>query len=329
MRQPLIFERFPALRERLAWLPLAAGTPTPVEQIRLFDADRLFVKRDDRTSAIYGGNKVRKLEWILGEARRRGRRAVVTAGALGSHHCLATARFARESGLRATLILYPQPMTPHVEEVFAASRATGARIVRTRSIPATPLAALRAYAACVLSGEGWPYRVAVGGSDAHGTLGYVECGLEIAAQVASGALPPPDFVYAAAGTCGTIAGLALGLGLAGLGGARVLGVRVVPAFITNASRTLGLIRGAARLLGVEASAAVPFEILGDQLGAGYGLATPAAEEARSLARAAGLDSETTYTAKALAGVRAHAAAPERRAKVHLYVHTLGALESKP
>src|SRR5207249_529304 len=107
------------------------------------------------------------------------------------------------------------------EAVFAASQASGARIVRTRSRPAIALGLARGLAAAIAAGEGRPYAISAGGSDALGTLGYVECGLEIGAAVARGEAPAPDFVYAAAGTCGTIAGLALGLGLAGLRGARV------------------------------------------------------------------------------------------------------------
>ncbi len=329
-RRPILFERYPGAVGRIPWMPLASGPPTPVERLPLFDLDRFFVKRDDGTSPLYGGNKVRKLEWILADAQRRGRRAVITAGAYGSHHCLATALFARQAGLRATLILYPQPMTRHVEAILAADAATGARIVKARSIPGAAVGAARGFAACLAAGEGRPYAVAPGGTDALGTHGYDECALEIAEAVAAGDLPAPDFVYAAAGTCGTIAGLALGLGIAGLRGARVVGVRVVPSFVATAGRTAGLVRGAARLIGLDPNAppAVPFEILGDQLGKGYGYETPEAVRARADAAARGLETETTYTAKALAGVRAYASAGGRRDKVHLYVHTLGRLESE-
>jgi D-cysteine desulfhydrase len=353
--RPLLFARYPALEGRLAWLPLATDTPTPVEPFDAFARhlsargglpvaaaggtaplapgaplpSRLYVLRDDRTSPLYGGNKVRKLEWILGRARRRGKRAVLTAGAWGSHHAFATALFAREAGMRATLILYPQPRTPHVDEVLAASRATGARLYRLPSIALVGAATIAACVACLASGEGLPTAVAPGGSDAFGTLGYVEAGLEIAEAVARGELPPPDFVYAAAGTCGTVAGLSLGLGIAGLTSARVVGVRVVPAFVASVGRTRGLVEAAAALIAPAVPdavrRAVPVEILGGELGAGYGHATAAAEVCRDAARDAGLETETTYTAKALAGLARHAADASRREKVHLYVHTLGTL----
>ncbi|HVY62611.1 MAG TPA: pyridoxal-phosphate dependent enzyme [Planctomycetota bacterium] len=326
--RPLLFQRLPALRERIAWMPLAAGLPTPVEPLRAFDLPRLFVKRDDRTSPLYGGNKVRKLEWLLADARRRGARAVMTGGAWGSHHALATALFAREAGLRATLYLWPQPRTPHVDEILAADRASGARILRTLSPALIPWGRLRARIACLAAGEGLPYSVPMGGSDALGTLGYVEAGLEVAAQVEAGLLPPPDAVLVAAGTCGTLAGLVVGLGLAGFSAPRVVGVRVVPAFIASEARVRSLVSGALALLGLREGLGCElprFEILGDQLGRGYGHETPAAVEARDAARVAGLETDTTYTAKALAGVRVFASTPERREKVLLYVHTLGHL----
>jgi 1-aminocyclopropane-1-carboxylate deaminase/D-cysteine desulfhydrase-like pyridoxal-dependent ACC family enzyme len=332
---PLLFERAPALRDRIAWLRLADGTPTPIERLaRLGERlgiERLFVKRDDRTSAVYGGNKVRKLEWILAEARRRGRRRVVTVGAWGSHHALATAIFARAVGLDATLVLTPQPLTPHVRANLLADLGAGARVVAVRSLATAPLATARA-----LLGRPRAFFVAPGGSDARGTLGYVECALEIAEAVRAGAAPAPDFVYVAAGTCGTAAGLALGLGLAArevpaLAACEVVGVRVVPRALASARRVGSLARKAARLLeragGPGGIAPARVTVLGEHLGAGYGHATEEGRAVAATARAAeGLALETTYTAKALAGLAAFAAAPARRGRTHLFVHTLNAAD---
>lgn len=324
--RPLLYDRFPALRDRVPWLELARGAPTPIAPLARLGArlglPRLFVKRDDATSPLYGGNKVRKLEWILAEARRKRRRGVITLGAWGSHHALATAIFAREAGLEATLVLYPQPPAAHVRTNLLADLGVGARVALARSIATVPVAIAAEMARAVAGRRGLPFWVAPGGSDARGTLGYVECALEIAAQVAAGAAPAPDFAYVAAGTCGTAAGLALGFALAGLP-ARVVAVRVVPAAIASARRIERLARRAAALLGVAPLPPFRVDLLGTHLGRGYGLPT---EEAREIAAACaaeeGLALETTYTAKTLAGLRAFAAAPERRAAVHLYVHTL-------
>jgi len=344
-RRPLLFDWFPPVREQLPFVPLADGAPTPVEPLpglaRAWALRHLFVKRDDLTSSLYGGNKVRKLEWVLAEVQRQGSKSVITTGAWGSHHALATALFSREVGLRATLVLFPQPPTEHVRANYLADLAAGARIVQAVSVATVPAASLRGSVAARLAGEGWPARVPVGGSDEYGTLGYVEAALEIAEQVEGGELPAPDYVHVAAGTCGTAAGLALGLRMAServpaLRTARVVATRVVPAIMANSLQARKLIKGAAKLLrsvGAELPALdkVGVEFLGDHVGRGYGHPTAAAEFAkRDAAELDGLRVDTTYTAKALAGLRKFACAtPERRAAVHLYVHTLGSRPAHP
>ena len=93
MREPFLFTRFPRLRGRVPWMEL--GTlPTPVEPMtRLGEhlgCDNLWVKRDDLTGELYGGNKVRKLEFTLAHARALHRDLIITSGAVGSNHVLAT-----------------------------------------------------------------------------------------------------------------------------------------------------------------------------------------------------------------------------------------------
>ncbi len=339
-REPLLFEWFPEVRDALPHRALVDGAPTPVQPLSgtagSWGIDQLFVKRDDLTSTLYGGNKVRKLEWVLAAIARDGRQSVITTGAWGSHHALATAVFAREVGLRATLVLFPQPPTLHVRDNVLADMATGARVVYASSVASVPAAMLRGSIAARLAGEGWPVRVPAGGSDERGTLGYVEAALELAGQVERDECPAPQYVYVAAGTCGTAAGLALGLRLAServplLGETKVVATRVVPAVMANALQARRLIRGAARVLR-RAGASLPplggidLEFLGGHLGRGYGHPTEEAEDAkRSAEELDGLRLDGTYTAKAFAGLRAFASATsERRRAVHLYIHSLGA-----
>lgn len=338
----LLIERFPGLATRHSVVELADGLPTPVEPMRGLGAawgiPRLYVKREDRISTDYGGNKVRKLEWLLGAARAAGRRSVLTSGARGSHHALATALYAQRLGMRATLILAPQQRTEHVEAVFRAIRATGARIL---SAPA-PVAHLLAYAVRALGraarGAVWPGGIAPGGSEALGILGSAEAGLELARQVEDGALPPPDYVYVAVGSGGTVAGLSLGLALGAvelplLRTTRVVGVQVLSPLVTGGWRVRGLQRGALRLLrrsGAELPAELSLDnlvLVDEELGAGYGCPTPQAEAACSDAlEHENLELETTYTGKALAGLRRFALAQgDRREATHIYLHTLGRL----
>lgn len=348
---PALFRRFPGLRGRIPWMPLADALPTPVEPLDRLGAaiglgsGRLLVKRDDLASTRYGGNKVRKLEHLLADARARGRRAVVTLGAIGSHHALATAIFGRETGLRAHLALYPQPVTAHVREVLKLDARAGADLVLAGSIATVPVAVARAAGRALRQDGEAPYYVPAGGSGALGTLGFVSAALELCEQVRAGQAPPPEFVYVAAGTCGTLAGLALGFKLAALddpglfGRTRVIGVRVVPRAIANRRRALGLARRALRRLRAAAPAEVPalavspfdFDLLHEHCGPGYGFETAAAAEAaRRAAELAGLVLDPTYTAKAFAGLTAHVRGPARGRGTHLFWHTLNGRDlSKP
>src|SRR5271165_1348381 len=101
--------------------------PTPVERLDELSGQEssLWVKRDDRTNEIYGGNKVRKLERLLADARARGARRIVTVGAAGSHHVLATTYFGAREGFAVEAVLVPQPRTDHVVEVLRAAVGLG------------------------------------------------------------------------------------------------------------------------------------------------------------------------------------------------------------
>lgn len=327
----------PQLRARFGDLDLPhvpLGTfPTPIEPLEALSREtgaECWIKRDDRSGARYGGNKVRKLELLLGRALARGRRALVTIGAYGSHHALATAIYGRAVGLDVRLALYPQPVTPHVLDDLLLDHTVGARLTWTPN-PALAAVAAEALARWTPGCE----LVPPGGSSALGTLGYVEGALELAAQVRQGLVPAPDCVVVAAGTCGTAAGLALGLELAGLR-AQVVGVRVVPALVTNALVVRRLQHTARRLL--RAAGArwttsgrrhLEVELDPHELGGGYGADTPAAREACARFAALGVELETTYTGKAAAAFLRRAAAPALRGRRVLFWHTYSSVDLGP
>lgn len=318
-----LFRRFPRLEGRIPWTPLGRF-PTPVQELPL-GAGGAWIKRDDLSAEPYGGNKVRKLEFLLADARRAGAACVVTAGAFGSHHALATALYARRLDLAATLVLFPQPATDHARRVLLTDVAVGAELRFTRRMELVPGALLAARWAHRREGA---YAVAPGGSDALGTLGYVAAALELADQVAAGEAPCPAVVHVAAGTLGTAAGLAIGLALAGLE-TTVAATRITGRIVTNERTLSRLVRGALALLergGVRldpAEALRRVELRHGQIGAGYGRETPAGREATSLFEGLGLRLDPTYTAKAAAELLAHPPAPGRPA---LFWHTLSATE---
>ena len=291
---------------------VALGTfPTRIERVHGLISPRashrveLWVKREDEAGPIYGGNKVRKLEFLLGEALARGKRRVVTIGGWGSNHALATARYARQLGLACTLLLFPQPRTEKVERQLVLLREAGADVVELRS-----LAALvpRVVAARL---DPSAYYIAGGGSSVTGSIGWVLGAEELAAQGAF------DAVYVALGSCGTAAGL-----LAGLRGSRthVVAVRVVERPVSGYGPTRALEEKIVERLQITAPAA-PLTVVHDQIGRGYGHATPGSIAAVEAAARVGLSLETTYTGKALAALIAHADAGLLDGKRVLFIDT--------
>lgn len=308
----------------LAAIPRAVLTrlPTPVEALAIdgVPAGALWVKRDDRSSPVYGGNKARKLEFVLGAARARGTRRLVTTGGIGTHHGLATTVFGRQLGMATTLVLVPQPVTDHVREQIRAMQAFGAEIRGARGVVTAALQVIATLTRSWLRGER-PLLVPTGGSSAQGDVGFVAAAFELADQIEAGALPEPAEIFVPVGSGGTLAGLVLGARLAGLR-ARIVGVLVTDILppgprrlAGQANATLALLRDfdpALPALRIEPSA---FDVTRAQLGAGYGAATPAGDDAAAHAKEAGLGLEQTYTSKCLAEILARFADGRARAPV--------------
>jgi D-cysteine desulfhydrase len=307
--EPALFRAFPALRQRCPRRTFTA-LPTPVEVFPLDGAPegRLYIKRDDRSCSAYGGNKPRKLEFIIGAALARGVRRLVTSGGLGTNHGLATTILGREAGLATTVVLIPQPVTDAVRRSLLLHAAYGANLVFGANIPAAALRGARALAAAALRRER-PLLVPPGGSSTQGNLGYVSAGLELAEQVRGGELPEPAEVWVPLGSGGTLAGLVAGLRLAGLA-SRVVGVLVTD-ILPPSPRGLARAASAAlrrlQALGADlpgiSIAPSDFDLVRDQLGAGYGAPTAAGREAIEAAARCAVRLETTYTGKALAALR--------------------------
>jgi D-cysteine desulfhydrase len=326
--------RRPALAGRLPHRAFLSG-PTPVEALSLpgLEPGRLFVKRDERSCALYGGNKPRKLEFLIGACLHARARRLVTTGGLGTHHGLATTILGREAGLATTLVLVDQPVTEEVRESLLLFTAWGADVVHGRNVAGTALGCARALALGQLRGER-PRLVPTGGSGAVGNVGFVSAAFELAEQVEAGDLPRPGSVFVPVGSGGTQAGLVLGLRLAGLD-TRVIGVLVTdilppsPASLARAARaTLRRLRQADPELPELELGPHDFELTPAQLGPGYGAATPAACDALAAAAAAGLVLETTYGAKCLAELRARATRGELPPGPVLFWNTFNAVDVK-
>ncbi len=295
--------------------------PTPVERASgvCVAGSELWVKRDDRTHDVYGGNKVRKLDAILARMVEHGARRLVTVGAAGSHHVLATAYFGRLAGLEVEAVLVPQPRTPHAMRTLRAALGQGLRAFPVGSYAAAPPAILARVA------RGARY-VQLGGSSVVGSMAYVDAARELVAQVRRGELPEPDVCVVALGSGGTAAGLAAGFAAQGVR-TRVVGACVSAPPWALRLASLGLARACARRARARLEAG---RLVMDArfLGRGYAWATDAGAEATQVAREhAGIELDPTYTAKAFASALWHVRA--RRAPCVLYWHTLSSAPMAP
>ncbi|MCB9673170.1 MAG: pyridoxal-phosphate dependent enzyme, partial [Alphaproteobacteria bacterium] len=219
--------------------------PTPVRELR----PGLWVKDEGRVHDRYGGNKVRKLAHLLADAEARGATDLVTAGALGSHHVLATALLGAEHGLRTHAVLVPQPDTEHVRHQLARILAACASVTRVGGSLGAAVALRTVRARLAASGR-IPYAIPVGGSSPVGVEGWIDGALELCGQIARGELPRPERIVVALGSGGTSAGLIAGLALGGMP-VPVLAVRVAPRWLAHRGRVLALAGAALRRRGAR------------------------------------------------------------------------------
>ncbi|HET7550333.1 MAG TPA: pyridoxal-phosphate dependent enzyme [Gemmatimonadaceae bacterium] len=296
-----LFDRYPAL----ARLPRAklGRFPSPVSRITGLPGGRdIWIKRDDLDAPSYGGNKVRALEFLLGEVRPGD--TLLTIGGEGSTHVLVTAAMGERLGARTVAIRWRHDMNPAALRTASRAADLCAHIRTTRS-------PISAFLASLLARRAGDVRwVPPGGTNALGMLGHVNAGLELAEQVARGELPTPSRVVVPFGTGGTAAGLALGFAIADLP-TRVVAARVVPRMVANRRRLLSLTRSCAKLIARLDGRPVPsvdparMQIVNDVYGGAYGRPLPAASAAAAdLRDASGVLLDDSYSAKAfLAALR--------------------------
>jgi D-cysteine desulfhydrase family pyridoxal phosphate-dependent enzyme len=305
--------------------------PTPLEPLPRLSAalggPQLWAKRDDCTGLALGGNKVRKLEYLLGEALAQGADTVITTGGFQSNHARQTAAAAARLGLRCLLIL-----TDSVPGRAPAYRTNGnlilddlfgARIELRPGTADVDAEMTRAAERYVVEGRK-PYVIPIGGSNALGLIGYVRAARELLEQARVQGVEFTHVVLASA-SGGTQAGLALGLALEG-SNAPVIGYCVGRASTDQRPRIAALMRHGAELLGID-SPLTPGDLLLEDgvVGQGYGLPTTAmAEAVRLAASQEGLVLDPVYTGKAMAGLIAGVRAGRYQSgDVVIFLHTGG------
>ena len=292
---------------------------------------RILLKRDDLTGLALGGNKARKLEFLIGDAHRQGATTVVTTGAVQSNHARMTAAAARVAGLGVTLVLTTREPDPPCQGNYLLDRLFGARVHLIAAGPDPRLAVapdeeaqVRAVVDELRAKGERPYVIPVGGSSGVGALGYAAGTRELVDQLGAMVCAPTRLYYAS-GSRGTQAGLELGSRLFSPP-YRLCGIAVSGGEDEKRARAARVATEAAALLGLDA-VVPPGELATNQdhIGEGYGLPTSAGLEAiRLLAVGDGVLLDPTYTAKAMgaliADVRSGSIAPD---ETIVFLHTGG------
>lgn len=215
---PELFRHFPELRERLPWVPLARATP--VERLARLEsflqAGPIWVKRDDLTSPVCGGDKARKLEFLFGDLLRHGSRRLLAFGAVGSSSGVALTAFANQFRLRPLLALVRSARAVDVQRTLEIEHELGAELHRLDGGPG----ALWRLSRSVFAGRRdpeeprLPYVVRPGRAALYSALGYVNAAYELRRQINCGILPEPARIYVPVRTGSIAAGLLLGCRLA-------------------------------------------------------------------------------------------------------------------
>ena len=278
--------------------------PTPLEPCRRLQTQRggplIWLKRDDCSGLAFGGNKTRKLEFLLGEALTTGATGVVTFGAIQSNHARQTAAACARVGLPCDLVL-----TDAVDRPTDVYRTSGNRLLDD-VLGATVHVVADNDAALVRAGElaaadPGRYFVDPGGSSATGALGYVAAAVELAIQLGEAGRRPAELVVASS-TGGTAAGLIVGLAAAGTD----LPVTAVAVYADggHTRAAIGrLVADTASLLGRDPAVTGAWRVDDGALGAGYGIETTESHAAVfDLARTEGVLLDPVYTAKAFASL---------------------------
>ncbi len=269
--------------------------PTPVQKLENISRElgtNVYVKRDDLTGIGLGGNKVRKLEFLLADAKAKGAEIVFTTGGAQSNHAMLTAACALKLGMKPILILKKRGVTACLGNQLL-ERLMG---VDVRFMDTDDYADIYAEMDRVGQESGRTYyKIPCGGSNALGSLGYVECAREIAEQGLRF-----DHIVCAEGSGGTMAGLALGAKLY-LPGTAVHGMMVdTDTFDVITPR---LMREAAELLGENCEITPEDYRLRDMCGPGYAVSSPeGAAAVEMMAKLEGLFLDPVYTGKAFAGL---------------------------
>jgi D-cysteine desulfhydrase len=335
---PILFKLYPNLKNKVPWSPLLTNLPTPIDRLteleNYFNLDKvkIFIKRDDKNHPIYGGNKVRKFEFIFGKAIKKNRKGVLTTGGIGTNHGLACAVICHELNmpLKCQLYLFHQPLTWHVQRSLLLFDYFGAKMHLGKGDVGTFIKGL--FFKVFHPRYFWMFP---GGSplfgigSSLGTIGFINAAFELKEQIDQNIIPDPDIIFIAGGSVGTAAGLIAGCKILGLK-AKVHVVAVYTKLTSNPSAVKRNANKAIRYLR-KRDTTIPkikvyendFVFINGYLGSGYGTKTVRGQHVIDKVHEykRGFKLETTYTGKTMAAMFEYLKQEENSNKNFLFWNT--------
>ncbi len=338
-KKPILFEVFPNLEGKVPWISILTRVPSDVDRLtelenylNLTDGE-IYIKRDDKDHKIYGGNKLRKFEFIFGEALKKKKKGIITLGGIGTNHGAACAIVAKELDLKCELFLSLQPISWHVQRSLLLYHYFGAKLHFTKMFE---LGVLKSLLFRLFHPK--YYLMSIGGSPllgfgTHlGTIGFVNAIFELKNQIDEGILPEPDIIFVAAGSTGTAAGLTAGCKLLGLK-TKVYPVNVSRAIVVNPKKLIKIANKSIKYLR-KRDKSIPdvkvnigdFNMIKGYLGSNYGVKTIKGQKAVDLVyeqegKKLGFKLETTYTGKTMAAMLEFLEKEENKSKKILFWNT--------
>lgn len=315
--------------------------PTPIheatELAKQAGISALYIKLDSLSGkpGLFGGNKVRKLEFLLADALVHNARTVLTFGCAGSNHATATATYAHHVGLKTILMLLPQPHSDIVKRNLMLNHQAQAKMHMSETNNLRAAATITQCAAHKQTYGSFPYVIPTGGSCPLGTLGFVNAMFELKDQIEQGLLTEPDHIYVALGSAGTIVGMLIGAQLAGIK-STIHGITVFPenkqGFFTGLIQTLfdqtvALLRSHDATIPNITLAGNKYTLIYDAAGKEYAEPTGEGTAAQLLLKnLEGIDLDPVYSAKAFAGMLEHS---KQRVGTILFWNTFYATHEDP
>jgi len=337
--KPILFDIYPELEGKVPWIPLLTNLPSKVERLKelekhlKLEGGEIYIKRDDKVHNTYGGNKLRKFEFIFGEAILKKKKGIITLGGIGTNHGTACAIIAKELELKCELFLSLQPLTWQVQRSLLLCDFFGAKLHFAIGFKLGVFMSLlfrlfhpKYY---LMSNGGSPI---LGFGTPLGSVGFINAIFELKKQIDEGSLPIPDIIFVPAGTSGTSAGLTAGCKLLGLK-TKVYPVKVSIDIVVNpktlikiANKTLKYLRKREKTIPDVKVGENDFQLIKGYLGSGYGVKTIKGQDAVDLiyeleGKKGDFKLDTTYTGKTMAAMLDFLKKKENKSKTVLFWNT--------